>query len=67
VHLICWIQQFHDPFGDFMDCPITTVCEMPEALHKALAKFINSHPDWDQDRVIAVALSIFLQSQEVAA
>jgi Protein of unknown function (DUF2811) len=39
---------------------ISLLAELPETLHCALAKYIDSHPDWDQDRAIAVAISQFL-------
>ncbi len=40
-----------------------TVCllaELPESLHGALKGYLDRHPDWDQDRAIAAALSLFL-------
>lgn len=39
---------------------ISLLAELPETLHSALAQYIDSHPDWDQDRAIAVAISQFL-------
>jgi hypothetical protein len=39
---------------------ISLLAELPETLHCALAQYIDSHPDWDQDRAIAVAISLFL-------
>jgi Protein of unknown function (DUF2811) len=41
----------------------STVClltEMPESLHGALKTYLDRHPEWDQDRAIAAALSLFL-------
>jgi Protein of unknown function (DUF2811) len=39
---------------------IALLAELPETLHTALTHYIESHPDWDQDRAIAAALSLFL-------
>jgi hypothetical protein len=36
------------------------MAEIPEALHKSLEGFLDSHSDWDQDRLFAAALSLFL-------
>jgi hypothetical protein len=41
----------------------STVClltELPESLHGALKTYLDRHPEWDQDRTIAAALSLFL-------
>lgn len=34
--------------------------EIPESLHEALVTFMESHPNWDQPRVMSAALSMFL-------
>ena len=34
--------------------------EVPESLHESLKNYLDSHADWDQDRAIAAALSLFL-------
>jgi hypothetical protein len=34
--------------------------EIPEELHLSLATFLEHHPTWDQDRVFAAAISLFL-------
>lgn len=39
---------------------IALLAELPETLHTALTQYIEKHPDWDQDRAIAAALSLFL-------
>ena len=39
---------------------ISILTEIPEELHDALQSYLNSHPDWDQDRVFTAALSLFL-------
>lgn len=43
-----------------MDFTVSILHEMPESLHKALSSYLERHPDWDQDRVISAALSLFL-------
>jgi Protein of unknown function (DUF2811) len=46
-----------------MNPPTSTVsllAELPENLYNNLQAFIDTQPDWDQDRAIAVALSLFL-------
>jgi Protein of unknown function (DUF2811) len=39
---------------------IALLAELPETLHSALTQYVEKHPDWDQDRAIAAALSLFL-------
>ncbi|MEM1279568.1 MAG: DUF2811 domain-containing protein [Cyanobacteria bacterium P01_D01_bin.71] len=39
---------------------ISMLSEIPEDLHQSLADFLESHPDWDQDRVFSAAVSLFL-------
>ena len=39
---------------------ISILAEIPEELHETLKNYLESHPDWDQDRVFAAALSLFL-------
>ena len=43
-----------------MDTPISILTEIPEELHQSLKNYLDTHPNWDQDRVFAVALSLFL-------
>ena len=43
-----------------MDTPISILTEIPEELHQSLKSYLNTHPNWDQDRVFAAALSLFL-------
>ncbi|MEO1558961.1 MAG: DUF2811 domain-containing protein [Cyanobacteria bacterium J06632_19] len=33
---------------------------VPETLHESLKNYLEAHPDWDQDRVLTAALSLFL-------
>jgi hypothetical protein len=39
---------------------ISTVNEIPEELFDRMAAFVIAHPDWDGDRVLAAALTLFL-------
>jgi hypothetical protein len=39
---------------------VSILAEIPEELHETLKGYLESHPDWDQDRVFAASLSLFL-------
>ena len=43
-----------------MTSTIALMAELPETLHEALTQYVEKHPDWNQDRAIAAALSLFL-------
>ena len=43
-----------------MSTTVSILTEIPEELHETLKSYLESHPDWDQDRVFAAALSLFL-------
>lgn len=43
-----------------MSPTISLLAELPETLHCELAKYIEKNPEWDQDRAISVAISLFL-------
>ncbi|HEY9847418.1 MAG TPA: DUF2811 domain-containing protein [Candidatus Caenarcaniphilales bacterium] len=43
-----------------MNATISILAEIPEDLHETLKGYLECHPDWDQDRVFAAALSLFL-------
>jgi len=43
-----------------MSTTVSILAEIPEELHIALSRYLENHPDWDQDRVFAAALSLFL-------
>lgn len=46
---------------------ISLLAEIPEGLHQAVAQYLENHPNWDQDRLFAAALSLFLlQTSETA-
>lgn len=43
-----------------MNASVSILTEIPEELHKSLKNYLETHPDWDQDRVFTAALSLFL-------
>jgi hypothetical protein len=43
-----------------MNSTVSILAEIPEELHETLRSYLETHPDWDQDRVFSAALSLFL-------
>jgi hypothetical protein len=43
-----------------MYATVSILTEIPEPLHESLKGYLETHPDWDQDRVFSAALSLFL-------
>lgn len=43
-----------------MNTNVSMLAEIPEVLHESLKSYLETHPDWDQDRVFTAALSLFL-------
>ncbi|HEY9646217.1 MAG TPA: DUF2811 domain-containing protein [Chroococcidiopsis sp.] len=43
-----------------MHATVSILAEIPEELHESLKSYLETHPDWDQDRVFSAALSLFL-------
>jgi hypothetical protein len=43
-----------------MNASVSILTEIPEALHESLKSYLETHTDWDQDRVFTAALSLFL-------
>lgn len=43
-----------------MHATVSVLAEIPEELHQVLSRYLEAHPGWDQDRVFAAALSLFL-------
>ena len=43
-----------------MNATVSLSAAVPEALHDSLKNYLETHPDWDQDRVMTAALSLFL-------
>lgn len=48
-----------------MESNVSLLVEIPENLHGAFLKFLDARPDWDQDRVMSAALSLFLLQNRV--
>jgi hypothetical protein len=42
-----------------MKASVSILTEIPEELHESLKSYLETHPDWDQDRVFTAALSLF--------
>lgn len=43
-----------------MSATVSILAEIPEDLHESLQTYLDNHPDWDHDRVLCAALSLFL-------
>jgi hypothetical protein len=43
-----------------MHTTVSILAEIPEELHESLQGYLETHPDWDHDRVFCAALSLFL-------
>ena len=43
-----------------MNATVSIFTEIPETLHESLKNYLETHPDWDQNRVLTAALSLFL-------
>lgn len=50
-----------------MATPISILTEIPEELHASMCSYLDTHPQWDQDKVITVALSLFFLNSEVSS
>ncbi|BBA78972.1 hypothetical protein RGRSB_0385 [cyanobacterium endosymbiont of Rhopalodia gibberula] len=43
-----------------MNTSVSIFAEIPEELYESLKNFLETHPNWDLDRVFTAALSLFL-------
>jgi Protein of unknown function (DUF2811) len=43
-----------------MNITVSILAEIPEELHGSLTRYLEDHADWDQDRLFAAAVSLFL-------
>ncbi|WP_088894459.1 DUF2811 domain-containing protein [Leptolyngbya ohadii] len=50
-----------------MQATVSILAEIPEELHESLQSYLETHPDWDQDRVFCAALSLFLLQNGTSA
>jgi hypothetical protein len=48
---------------DFAPATVSVVNEFPEDLYEAMRNFVRTHPNWDQYRLMQVALAGFLFQQ----
>jgi len=39
---------------------VSILAEVPEELYESLSNYLETHPEWDHERVFASALSLFL-------
>lgn len=39
---------------------VSILVEVPEELHEAIQAYLDSHPNWNQQRAFSAALSLFL-------
>lgn len=39
---------------------VSCLVEIPESLHEVLRNYLDTHPDWDNDRAFVAGLSLFL-------
>jgi predicted TPR repeat methyltransferase len=45
---------------NFMNATVPLLTEIPETLQESMNNYLETHPDWDQNRVLTAALSLFL-------
>jgi hypothetical protein len=43
-----------------MNTTVSILSEIPETLYESLKSYLTTHPDWTQDRVVTVGVSLFL-------
>ena len=43
-----------------MNTTVPILTEIPTILQESMNNYLQSHPDWDQTRVLTAALSLFL-------
>ncbi|HCQ21867.1 DUF2811 domain-containing protein [Aphanizomenon flos-aquae NRERC-008] len=43
-----------------MNTTVPILTEIPTILQESMNNYLESHPDWDQNRVLTAALSLFL-------
>jgi hypothetical protein len=43
-----------------LDSKVCLMVEIPEVLHGSVQRFLDARPDWDQERVMQAAVSLFL-------
>uniref|UniRef100_A0A832M2M9 DUF2811 domain-containing protein n=1 Tax=Oscillatoriales cyanobacterium SpSt-402 TaxID=2282168 RepID=A0A832M2M9_9CYAN len=43
-----------------MNITVSILAEIPEELYDSVSRYLDSHADWDQDRLFSAAVSLFL-------
>ncbi|EKQ67281.1 Protein of unknown function (DUF2811) [Leptolyngbyaceae cyanobacterium JSC-12] len=43
-----------------MNITVSILAEIPEDLYDSVSRYLDSHADWDQDRLFSAAVSLFL-------
>lgn len=43
-----------------MNTTVSVFTEIPETLYECLKDYLQQHPDWDENRVLTAAVSLFL-------
>jgi hypothetical protein len=43
-----------------MNATVDILSTIPEALQKSVKTYFDNHPDWNEDRLLAASLSLFL-------
>jgi predicted TPR repeat methyltransferase len=43
-----------------MNATVSIFTQIPETLHESMKTYLELHPDWDENRVLTAALSLFL-------
>jgi len=48
-----------------MNATVSILTEIRKNCDESLKSYLETHPDWDQDRVFAAALSLFVPKMEM--
>ncbi|MBH8561884.1 DUF2811 domain-containing protein [Nostoc sp. CENA67] len=43
-----------------MNATVSILTQIPSSLHDCLKDYLQQHPDWDENRVLTAAVSLFL-------
>ncbi|BAZ02836.1 hypothetical protein NIES37_68490 [Tolypothrix tenuis PCC 7101] len=43
-----------------MNATVSIFTEIPSPLHECLQDYLQQHPDWDENRLLTAAVSLFL-------
>jgi hypothetical protein len=48
-----------------MNATVSILTEIPEELHESLKSYLETHPDWDQDRCLRRRCHCFCSKMEI--